>query len=777
MEFNSPYYKPEKPKNSWQLLQWVIFEPLLVRRYNKILKKKEQIIIFLKAYAWLSIIIIGIFFLGNSIIAAANIPSLIHTEELRSNFKSGWQVQDSFLDKYRYLLKYNSWGLLLGLLLGFGGGLSVVLIRRLDFGLPFALYFGLTLGLVAGLVAGLAAGLVYGLYLGLILGIILGLTLGFTLALSREPNLGEDKRWIIELIGGVGIGLIFGLLFGLIEGVVIGLALGLVFIPFFYISYFRLYHFYYLVRFINLNFYHNPYLIDGFIRLSLWGHRKQLTQLALKEPEQAAQFTQFLLDYRPLQITLARYLIHAILAGYMEKFILEADYLENPIIDSRAKNLQPDEDWKKIRLKAQFFLIQSQQETNPHFKLDAFKAFWEALLKFEDIHRIQHPSWKGYYDNGIKLWKEAAVKKLEELEQAAAPYTRNPYQSGNPLNPQRNREVFRGREDLRRKLDNSLKNAETLPLFLIQGQRRVGKTSLLYFLSELLTGRFKVIQMDLQSTEECPNVSGWLERIRYHVEEAFDMEVKEGEEWKAGEDWAQSWNELSQYLQALSRKENYRIVLAFDEYESLHFRGLTKDAKQASTLLDNMRSFSQHQRDVIFLFAGAHLFSELSDPDWGNYFVQAIHLKVDYLSEKDSLDLIIHPYDGFDIHYEAGIPEKIYELTQGHPALLQSICYELVELANDELRKELDKTDLEKVLNEKILFLGNASLTVFWNQFCKEAIMKETVRAVILKQDIPDRESLRKLLLHEFVVKNEDGSYRMRAPIFEQWVRKFDLEI
>jgi len=567
----------------------------------------------------------------------------------------------------------------------------------------------------------------------------------------------------------LAVGLAFGLAFGLAVGLSFGLA--------FYIFYFRLYHLYYLFRYPQLSFTHNPYISDGVIGLPLPGHRRQLTQLALKEPEQAKLFVEFLFDYRPLQRRLANHLLHAKLAGFMQKQVLRVEGLNIPDISEDLKRLLPSEEWYEQLQSMKTLLLQSERETNVHLRLAHFKSFNQALQKFGDIHRSQNDLWKGYYTNAIQLWKEAAVQQLAQLEEAAAPYTRNPYQSGNPLNPGRNREVFRGREDLRRKLDMSLKNAETLPLFLMHGQRRVGKSSLLYFLSELLTGRFKVIQMDLQATLECPDVPGWLERIRYRVDEAFEVAVKEAEQWHASADWAQSWNELSAYLQALSQKENYRIVLAFDEYESLHLRGLRKDVAQGSTLLANMRSFSQHQREVIFLFAGAHLFSELSNPDWGNYFVQAIHLKVDYLSEEDSLDLIVHPYAGFDIYYAEGVPKKIYELTQGHPALLQAICYELVELANDEVRKELGRADLEKVLQEKILFLGNAPLSVFWKQFCKKEAMKETVRAIILKQEIQDRKSLRKLLLHEFVIKNQDGSYQLRAPIFEQWVRKFDMEI
>jgi AAA+ ATPase superfamily predicted ATPase len=40
-----------------------------------------------------------------------------------------------------------------------------------------------------------------------------------------------------------------------------------------------------------------------------------------------------------------------------------------------------------------------------------------------------------------------------------------------------------------------------MPMFLIYGQRRVGKTSLFKFLPEILGSQFKVVYMDLQAID------------------------------------------------------------------------------------------------------------------------------------------------------------------------------------------------------------------------------------------------------------------------------------
>ena len=81
-----------------------------------------------------------------------------------------------------------------------------------------------------------------------------------------------------------------------------------------------------------------------------------------------------------------------------------------------------------------------------------------------------------------------------------------------------------------------------------------------------------------------------------------------------------------------------------------------------------MRSFSQHQNKVVFLFVGAALFSELKDPNWSEYFVQAQRFRVDYLSQEESICLITEPVS---LLYPRVISQQMFELTQGHPALLQ----------------------------------------------------------------------------------------------------------
>ena len=49
--------------------------------------------------------------------------------------------------------------------------------------------------------------------------------------------------------------------------------------------------------------------------------------------------------------------------------------------------------------------------------------------------------------------------------------------------------------------------------------------------------------------------------------------------------------------------------------------------------------------------------------------------------------------------------------------------------------------------------------------------------AIIQQKEIPDRESLKKLLRHHFIQKNVDNQYYLQVPLFEMWVRKFEIDL
>jgi len=79
------------------------------------------------------------------------------------------------------------------------------------------------------------------------------------------------------------------------------------------------------------------------------------------------------------------------------------------------------------------------------------------------------------------------------------PITPNIYNIGDPLSPNYQNQLFKGRKDVVNRLSNIIYTSPQIPLLLIQSQRRVGKTSLINYLEQLLGSGFKIVKLDMQS--------------------------------------------------------------------------------------------------------------------------------------------------------------------------------------------------------------------------------------------------------------------------------------
>lgn len=743
-----------KPAYRWQFFKWILFEPILLRRYEHSLGKNQKIREFFRSIFWVILAVILIWLVVNTFIALLDLPQ-VHPDSFRLEIIEKYRTQ-SFL-----------WQKFLSLAQGTVNHLAV----------------GLFLGLVAGSIIGLKIDMAFGLAVVLAVSLIFGLALGLTVGFAYSISFGLISGTAVGLVGGSSYRKIFGLLSGLISGGILGLTFGLTFgsaeglgaglavISGWYISYFRLfpfYLFYVITDFFYSDFSRNSYSRDGVIWLPIPGVRARLVRKAQQRPEEAFAFVDFLLKFRPLQKTLATHLTHAATAGLWvrEKFFREA-LRRSPLISEDRLKYKPSKQWYEKLDRVRQLLTTSEQQSHIGLKVNSFEKYLKHLEEFEDITMKRESScWNHYYFEALDKWRQLAGEEFQNLKltaEAQEPITTNKYRVGEALNPEIDQDVFVGREDLKSTLQNRILTSVSMPLFLIHGQRRVGKTSLIKFLPYILGSGFKVIFLDLQALR---SIDDWFIQIRRGFNEAlviFEENVIASPE----SSWLDSWLHLQQHMEKSAYMEEQKIVFAFDEYEKVH-QHFQKDPPAAVDLLGAMRSFSQHQNRIIFLFVGTYLFYELRDPEWSNYFVQSVRLKVDYLGKEDVFKLIRVSL----LDFPREVLEEIFRLTQGHPTLLQKICYEMVNIANTQNRRMITLNDLGEILNRYILIPQNGVNEIFWQQFCKEEKMKTTVRQIIDGREPVEKKSLFILLEHGFVVKHGQ-SFQMRVPIFEMWINRF----
>ncbi len=133
-----------------------------------------------------------------------------------------------------------------------------------------------------------------------------------------------------------------------------------------------------------------------------------------------------------------------------------------------------------------------------------------------------------------------------------------------------------------------------MPLFLIQGQRRVGKTSLINYLEVLLGSGFKIIKLDMQDKR-----NRTLDKLIKNINEKLNMILKIEDKIELSSKFPEDWIALENYLIKQTKELNYKIIIAFDEYEAFH-RIIIKEYKE--DILGGMRSFIQRQTELYFYF-------------------------------------------------------------------------------------------------------------------------------------------------------------------------------
>jgi hypothetical protein len=284
----------------------------------------------------------------------------------------------------------------------------------------------------------------------------------------------------------------------------------------------------------------------------------------------------------------------------------------------------------------------------------------------------------------------------------------NPFAFGNALGETKDN-VFVGRQDIVRKIEDSILGTRQTPTLLLQDARRMGKSSILYQLPRMLGPNFAPVVIDCQEAAIREStaatlrylsraISTGLQRRRAKVNPLTRQEL-EREPFSVFKDWLEDVErELPQGL---------RVLLCFDEYERLQE---TLDAGWGHSFLDTLRNWIQHHPHLVLMFTGARTFEELG-PTWTDRFISARRMRVSFLSHEDLELLLTKPIPGFDMTYADGALDAIIHTTNGQPFLTQAVAFELVQYLNEQQRKEATPGDVEEAIAHALAAAARTSTT------------------------------------------------------------------
>jgi len=273
----------------------------------------------------------------------------------------------------------------------------------------------------------------------------------------------------------------------------------------------------------------------------------------------------------------------------------------------------------------------------------------------------------------------------------------NPYIVGTPL--QSNKMFFGRQRALQFAIDN-LRAGDQNNALIFFGQRRVGKSSILYRLMESpLTEECVFTYIDCQGF--AADTARLLYRLCLEVSSALVRQgcpVQKPDLKRFKED---GFVALDEYLDIVeSAAGSRRICLMFDEYEFLEYR--VKEGGVSPQIFDKLRNLMQHRnRRFPFIFVGTHQLTELTADYWSFLFNTALYHEIGSLSEAESRALIVEPVKG-ELRYDDLAVEKILRVTGSHPYFIQVTCRLVVNFCNDQQRNYVTLADVNEVLREAV---------------------------------------------------------------------------
>lgn len=345
---------------------------------------------------------------------------------------------------------------------------------------------------------------------------------------------------------------------------------------------------------------------------------------------------------------------------------------------------------------------------------------------------------------------------------------RNPYVTGNPLKLQS--QLFKGREDLAQKIANLLES-QSRPTLVVHGPRRMGKTSFLLQLPRLLPS-YLPVYLDMQSA----GAQGSDVEFAYAMARAIYLQI--GRSNRLTKPSLADFKDypftiLTDWLEEIKPLFSNRTMLfVIDEFELIG-RAL-KEGKLSINVLDYLRNMMQHNDNILLMFAGVQTIEALG-PNPSSYFISAYPVEISYLHPKEAEELIRNPDPkaGKMPDYDGDVVAQILEMTLCQPLLVQFICSEIVNQANEQnlriIHIDTLQAAIKRVLNATLYFDN------IWVDAGQEgqALLIELAHGPKPLAELAFSEETIADLQHRRVIRLlPDDRYEIEIPLVQAWVKR-----
>jgi len=357
----------------------------------------------------------------------------------------------------------------------------------------------------------------------------------------------------------------------------------------------------------------------------------------------------------------------------------------------------------------------------------------------------------------------------------------NPYITGNPIRA-RNIGLFKGRANLASDLVNRLRGARNSTI-LLHGGRRMGKSSFLYHLENLLPATYISVFVDCQGavTESEKNFFYQIARKTFDVlrrrNRIADQNLTRPRAESYSESPALSFEEwLTDEVGPVIKDRVLLVTL--DEFESIG--NAIRNERISIEILNSLRHLIQHNEYITFMFAGVAKLDTLAY-NAASYFISVSTVELSYLDNAAAKALILRPFKSEDVASQAEIERNVPQyddeavkrliyLTFNQPFLIQAMCEQLVNLANDRQLEKITLEDIEEVASRIHKDYPNY-FEFFLNNWREDG--RIIFESIIHDKFVPSElnEVVEDMLRHRVIERIESGKLRIEVPLMEKFIR------
>jgi outer membrane protein assembly factor BamB len=313
-----------------------------------------------------------------------------------------------------------------------------------------------------------------------------------------------------------------------------------------------------------------------------------------------------------------------------------------------------------------------------------------------------HLQWHVVYDDAqgqdrMLDWDERLQITSSHVPFAPIP---NPYRAGPPLHADES-EVFFGRKQditfLREKLISPIGRNNVLLI----GQRRSGKTSLLYrFIAGVRPQDACVpILVDFQNLAEKQSSAQLLQGMALTIFNALQHEAITTAHPNTLDFDEDPTSAFDQFLDQATMVHGKTLILLIDEVETLNH--MVDSRTLSPSFFIYLRSLMQHRHNISFLLAGAPRLLHLKTPYWTELVNVLLTYQLSALKPEEATDLITQPVRN-KLTYGALALDKLHRLTDSQPYFTQLMCEALVRYCNHAQKSYVNSNDVDIVSEEVI---------------------------------------------------------------------------